>query len=113
MTLRDLALIAIGNLWRMKLRALLTISGVLIAITAFVAMLSFGVGNQQNVEREFNKLGLLTTMQVYPRNRPSDMRSTLALCTAVTLRRRGLTARSRVHRNGRARRRRDNSARAR
>jgi putative ABC transport system permease protein len=72
MTLRDLALIATGNLWRMKLRALLTISGVLIAITAFVAMLSFGVGNQQNVEREFNKLGLLTTMQVYPRNRPSD-----------------------------------------
>ena len=67
MTLRDLLVISTGNLWRMKLRAFLTISGVLIAIAAFVSMLSFGAGNQKYVEGEFNKLGLFSTMQVYPK----------------------------------------------
>jgi putative ABC transport system permease protein len=66
MTLPDLAEISIGNLWRMKLRSFLTISGVVIAIAAFVAMLSFGAGNQKYVTRQFNALGLLHTMQVYP-----------------------------------------------
>ncbi len=67
MTLRDLAVISAGNLWRMKLRAVLTISGVVIAIAAFVSMVSFGAGNQQYIEEQFNKLGLFTTMQVYPK----------------------------------------------
>jgi ABC-type antimicrobial peptide transport system permease subunit len=67
MTLRDLLVISTGNLWRMKLRAFLTIAGVLIAIAAFVSMLSFGAGNQKYVEEEFNKLGLFSTMQVYPK----------------------------------------------
>ncbi|MFH1686045.1 MAG: FtsX-like permease family protein [bacterium] len=66
MTIRDLVEISLGNLWRMKLRAFLTISGVVIAIAAFVAMLSFGAGNQQFVETQFNDLGLFHTMQVYP-----------------------------------------------
>ena len=55
----------------MKLRSTLTTSGVIIAIGAFVSMLSFGAGNQAHVEREYSKLGLFTTMQVYPKN-PSD-----------------------------------------
>ncbi|MFZ5979949.1 MAG: ABC transporter permease [Candidatus Zixiibacteriota bacterium] len=66
MTLRDLFAISTGNLWRMKLRSFLTVSGVVIAIAAFVSMLSFGAGNQQLVTRQFNELGLFTTMQVYP-----------------------------------------------
>ncbi len=69
MTFRDYVVISTGNLRRMKLRTFLTTSGVLIAIGAFVSMLSFGAGNQENVEREFNKLGLFTTMQVYPKQR--------------------------------------------
>jgi ABC-type antimicrobial peptide transport system permease subunit len=68
-TLRDLFVISTGNLWRMKLRTFLTTSGVLIAIAAFVSMLSFGAGNQEHINNEFNKLGLFSTMQVYPRNR--------------------------------------------
>jgi ABC-type antimicrobial peptide transport system permease subunit len=67
MTVRDLLVISTGNLWRMKLRASLTIAGVLIAIAAFVSMLSFGAGNQRYIEGEFNKLGLFSTMQVYPK----------------------------------------------
>jgi ABC-type antimicrobial peptide transport system permease subunit len=69
MTLRDLVVISTGNLWRMKLRTFLTTSGVLIAIAAFIAMLSFGAGNQEHITAEFNKLGLFSTMQVYPKNR--------------------------------------------
>jgi putative ABC transport system permease protein len=66
MKLRDLIAVSTGNLWRMKLRAILTTSGVIIAIAAFVSMLSFGAGNQEYVTKQFNDLGLLTLMQVYP-----------------------------------------------
>jgi acetoin utilization transport system permease protein len=69
MTFRDLVVISTGNLWRMKLRTFLTTSGVLITIAAFVSMLSFGAGNQEHINNEFNKLGLFSTMPVYPKNR--------------------------------------------
>ena len=49
MIFRDLITMPLGNLWRIKLRSALTISGVMIAIGAFVAMLSFGAGNEQFV----------------------------------------------------------------
>ena len=74
MTMRDLVVISTGNLWRMKLRTLLTTAGVLIAIAAFVSMLSFGAGNQEYIEGEFNKLGLFSTMQVYPKGSPNRER---------------------------------------
>ncbi len=76
MTLRDLVVISTGNLWRMKLRTFLTTSGVLIAIAAFIAMLSFGAGNQERITEEFNKLGLFSTMQVYPRTRENTSDTT-------------------------------------
>jgi putative ABC transport system permease protein len=71
MTMRDLVVISLGNLSRMKLRTFLTTAGVLIAIAAFVSMLSFGAGNQEYIEGEFNKLGLFSTMQVFPKNNPN------------------------------------------
>ena len=40
MTYRDFIHLSLGNLWRMKLRSFLTVSGVVIAIAAFVSMLS-------------------------------------------------------------------------
>ena len=66
MTVRDLLQNAAGNLWRMKLRAILTIAGVLIAIAAFVSMLSFGAGMQKTIADNFEAMGLFTTMYVYP-----------------------------------------------
>lgn len=66
MTFRDLVTTASGNLWRMKLRSFLTLSGIVIAIAAFVSMLSFGAGMQQNITEQFDKLGLLSIIQVYP-----------------------------------------------
>jgi len=78
MTIRDFVTVSLGNLRRMKLRTFLTASGVLIAIAAFVSMLSFGAGNQEYVEKEFNKLGLLTTMQVYTKTSSKESDSTFA-----------------------------------
>ncbi|GAB4324340.1 MAG: hypothetical protein Kow0074_17230 [Candidatus Zixiibacteriota bacterium] len=76
MTLRDLVEQAFGNLWRIRLRASLTISGVLIAIATFVAMLSFGAGNQKFITDRYNEFGLFTTMHVYPQ-RDSDNADTV------------------------------------
>jgi len=66
MTFHDLVTNSTGNLRRMKLRSILTITGVVIAIATFVAMLSFGAGMQENISAEFEKFGLLNTLQVYP-----------------------------------------------
>ncbi|MCX6831923.1 MAG: FtsX-like permease family protein [candidate division Zixibacteria bacterium] len=38
-------------------------------MAAFVSMLSFGAGNQQYITKQFEELGLLTTMQVYPKTK--------------------------------------------
>ncbi|HEY6192114.1 MAG TPA: FtsX-like permease family protein [Bacteroidota bacterium] len=72
MTARDLLAISAGNLWRMKLRTGLTIAGIVIAIAAFVSMVSFGAGTKENIDRQFRELGLLTTIQVYPQRRPNE-----------------------------------------
>lgn len=73
MNARDLLALCFGNLWRMKLRTALTVSGVVIAIAAFTAMLSFGAGMQETFSTEFYELGLLSTMNVFPsREGPDD-----------------------------------------
>lgn len=66
MNARDIIANAGGNLWRMKLRTTLTAAGVLIAIATFVSMLSFGAGLKRNVTEQFDKLGLFSTLHVYP-----------------------------------------------
>jgi len=81
MTFTDLAVTSLGNLWRMKLRTFLTVSGVVVAIAAFVSMLSFGVGMQANVAEQFDNLGLLSIIQVYPSR--SDSTETVPLDRAA------------------------------
>jgi ABC-type antimicrobial peptide transport system permease subunit len=81
MTFADLAGTSLGNLWRMKLRTFLTVSGVVVAIAACVSMLSFGVGMQQNVAEQFDNLGLLSIIQVYPSR--SDTTETVPLDRAA------------------------------
>jgi ABC-type lipoprotein release transport system permease subunit len=72
MIFRDLLAISAGNLRRMRLRTSLTVSGVVIAIAAFVSMVSFGAGNQKYISEQFENLGLFTMMQVYPANRTAS-----------------------------------------
>ncbi|MFH2050284.1 MAG: FtsX-like permease family protein [bacterium] len=78
MTFTDYIKISTGNLWRMKLRASLTISGVVIAIAAFISMVSFGAGMQKNINDQFEKLGLLSTIQVYPAKKDDISDTTVA-----------------------------------
>ena len=73
MTLGDLVDVSLRNLWRVKLRAALTIAGVVIAIATFVAMLSFAAGNHRYFKTAFSEFGLLSQMSVRPqRGEPSD-----------------------------------------
>jgi putative ABC transport system permease protein len=72
MTFRDRVVVSAGNLRRLKLRTALTVAGILIAIAAFVSMLSFGAGNQAYVAKQFNELGLFTTIHVFPKTSPDS-----------------------------------------
>ncbi|HSG42745.1 MAG TPA: ATP-binding cassette domain-containing protein [Anaerolineales bacterium] len=58
LSFRDLGRTAWENLRRRPVRNILTASGVLIGIVTLVAMVSFGVGVQNEVNRNFQALGL-------------------------------------------------------
>ena len=66
MTFADLWRLSAENLWRTKLRSTLTTLGVVIGIGALVSMVSFGIGMQENVTKEFRENELLSSMQVLP-----------------------------------------------
>jgi putative ABC transport system permease protein len=57
-----------SNLWKKKLRTILTIFGVMIGIGALISMFSFGQGIQDNITRTFNELQLFNYVSVYPRS---------------------------------------------
>ncbi len=66
MRLSDVSRLALENLWRTRLRTVLTTLGVIIGIGALVSMVSFGSGLQHNIASEFRELELFTSMQVLP-----------------------------------------------
>ena len=68
MTGRDLADVSLRNLWRTKLRTVLTIAGVVIAIATFVAMLSYAAGTHRYFTTAFDEFGFLNQMSVAPKN---------------------------------------------
>lgn len=55
---RDMVKTAVRNLGRRRVRNVLTAGGVLIGIITLVAMVSFGVGVQKEVQRNFESVGL-------------------------------------------------------
>ncbi len=71
LTLRDTVLAALRNLRRRPVRNVLTAAGVLIGIVTLVAMVSFGVGVQREVQRNFETVGL-ENLFVQPQFRESD-----------------------------------------
>jgi ABC-type lipoprotein export system ATPase subunit/ABC-type antimicrobial peptide transport system permease subunit len=58
LSIQDLFRTALENLRRRPIRNLLTAAGVLVGIVTLVAMVSFGVGVQNEVNRNFEALGL-------------------------------------------------------
>jgi ABC-type antimicrobial peptide transport system permease subunit len=64
MSFYDLMGMSIGNLWRRKLRTVLTVLGVLIGTTSIVAMLSLALGMKQMIMEEYSSLGSMTQISV-------------------------------------------------
>lgn len=64
MTFKDLIKFSIQNLFRSKLRTMLTTIGVAIGSGALVAMVSYGTGTQKNFTDEFQDLELFNTVRI-------------------------------------------------
>lgn len=64
MTLSDLVIMARQNLWRTRLRTLLTLIGVIIGIGALIAMVSFGIGLEKNITEKFKSNDLFTSLTI-------------------------------------------------
>lgn len=61
----DLFRMSAGNLWRRKLRTILTVLGVIIGTASIVVMVSLGIGLNKSVMDQIEKSGGLTTINVY------------------------------------------------
>jgi hypothetical protein len=72
MKIGDLTGMAFSNLWRTKLRTVLTTLGVIIGIGALVSMVSFGTGLQKNVTSVFKENDLFTSLYVSPQKIDPD-----------------------------------------
>ena len=64
MSFYDLMIMSMGNLWRRKLRTVLTVLGVLIGTTSIVAMLSLAFGMKQMIMDEYASMGSVTQIMI-------------------------------------------------
>ena len=64
MSIKDLLATAFLNLWRRKLRAFLTVLGMVIGVASIVVMVSLGIGIKQATIESFAGTGSLTTIRV-------------------------------------------------
>lgn len=65
MKISDILGMSLSNLWRRKMRTLLTVLGVIIGTSSIVVMLSLGIGLKQATMEEVNSAGGLTEIFVY------------------------------------------------
>ncbi len=77
----DILRIAFMNLWRRKLRAFLTVLGMVIGTTSIVVMVSLGIGMQSATQAMFESWGSLTTIDVssWNYNQETGMSSEMVL----------------------------------
>ena len=68
MNFSDMIIMGFANLWRSKLRTLLTTLGVVVGIGALTSMVSFGTGMQKNMTDSFTDNDLFTSMRISPAN---------------------------------------------
>lgn len=69
---KDMIAMAFGNLFKRKVRTLLTVSGVVIGTCAIVVMLSFGIGMKQSMETMMENMGDLTVINIYAESKGKD-----------------------------------------
>lgn len=71
----DLVRLAAQNLWRRKVRTMLTILGVIIGTICIMLMVALGLSNYKQFEEDFMNNQSLTEIEVYANNRDSFMGS--------------------------------------
>jgi ABC-type antimicrobial peptide transport system permease subunit len=67
MSFFDILHLALRNLRQAKLRAILTMMGVIVGVAVIVTMVSFGLGLQSNMLARFKALDLFNEIQVFGR----------------------------------------------
>ena len=65
MKLKDMIAMCLSNLFKRKVRTLLTVMGVVIGTCAIVVMISLGLGMQKTTEEALAQMGDLTVIQIY------------------------------------------------
>ena len=65
MKIVDILAMCLRNLWRRKVRTLLTVFGVVIGTCSIVVMISLGVGISEQQMSWINEMGDLTVITVY------------------------------------------------
>jgi len=68
MKLGDTLFLSIKNLWRRKLRTILTVLGVMIGCCAIVVMLSLGIAMERNFMTQVNQMGDIMQINIYNYN---------------------------------------------
>lgn len=68
MKISDILSMSFRNLWRRKVRTILTIFGVLIGSCAIVIMISLGIGVNQSLEYQLSQMGDLNIITIYSSN---------------------------------------------
>lgn len=80
----DLLRMSSGNLWKRKVRTILTVLGVVIGVASIVVMISLGLGLSQSLVEEYKSYGSLTQVTVnQPWDRGSDDADALRLDDAL------------------------------
>ena len=64
MKLKDMLGTAFMNLWRRKLRAILTVLGMVIGTSSIVVMVSLGIGIRSSIVESYASMGSLTNITV-------------------------------------------------
>ncbi|MEA4853260.1 MAG: ABC transporter permease [Christensenella sp.] len=66
MTFFDIAILAASNLWRRKMRTILTVLGVIIGTACIVIMVALGLGNLEQFNQSIMQNNNLTQIQISP-----------------------------------------------
>lgn len=65
MKIGDMARMSLSNLWKRKVRTLLTVTGVVVGTCAIVVMISLGLGMQKTMQESLAQMGDLTLIKIY------------------------------------------------
>lgn len=92
----DIVVLALKNLWRRKVRTLLTVIGVIIGTASIVVMLSLGIGMDESFKKQVSSMGSLNIINVDPYYVPDNAKEESAQPTQTKLDDKAITAISNI-----------------